>query len=137
MNSALCLSVMNFFNLEDAIIQNMRSLDWLKFVLVLTQTSFLAFRAFCEPTVIITLVSPFSKFSFLLFVMGLPGACTWILRLRRRESKTEARGAAAGPFGCQGLAAGFWGSSRHLVHTGAAQLVKLLTGRAWLPSSPK
>lgn len=82
MNSALCLSVMNFFNLEDAIIQNMRSLDWLKFVLVLTRTSFLAFRAFCEPTVIITLVSPSFKVLF-------PPLCNGPPRGLHLDSQTE------------------------------------------------
>ena len=134
----LCLSVVYFSCLKDDAVQNVRRLDWLKFVLVLTLTVFPAFRAFSQPAVIITLVSPSFRVLFPPLCNGPP----WGLHLdsqteEERESKTEARGAAAGLPGCQGLAAGSWGSRRHLVHTGPAQLVQLLTGRAWLPSSPK
>lgn len=124
--------------LEDDAIQNMGSLDWLKFVLVLILTVFPAFHALGQLSVIITLASPSFNVLFPPLCNGPPRGPHLILRLRRQErDKTEAGGAAAGPPCCQALAAGSWGSSRHLVHTGPAQLVQLLTGRAWLPSSPK
>lgn len=127
----LCLFVMNFSHLKDGVVRNMRSLDWLKFVLVLTSSASSAFGAFGQPSVIITLMSPSFKVRFPPVCNRPPRALHLDSQNERREvDKTETGGAAAGPSCCQGLAPGSWGSSRHLVHTGPEQLVQLLTGRA-------
>lgn len=129
---------MNFSQIKDGVVQNMGSLDWLKFVLVLTSSAFSAFGALGQPSIIITRMSPSFKVRFPP-VYNRPHRALQLdsQNERRVVDETETGGAAAGPSCCQGLAPGSWGSSRHLVHTGAAQLVQLLTGRAWLPSSPK
>ena len=127
-------SVMHLSCLEDNAIQNTAGLE---ICLHSHVDCVSAFHALSQPSGAITFVS-LSKFSFLVFVISLPADCSWLLRPRRRRTdKADAGGAAADSPWCQGLAAGSWGSGRHLVRTGPAQLVQPLTGRAWLPSSPK
>lgn len=100
---------------------------------------FPAFLALGQPSVIITLASMSLKVLFPPLSHRPPRKLLLDFQTEgeKERDKTEAGGAAAGLPCCQALAAGSWGSSRHLVHTGPAQLVQLLTGRAWLPSSPK
>lgn len=78
----LCLSVVYFSHLKDDAVQNMRRLDWLKFVIVLTLTVFPAFHAFSQPAVIIALVSPSFKVLF-------PPLCDGPPRGLHLDSQTE------------------------------------------------
>lgn len=102
-------------------------LDWLKFVSVPTLPGLCSSRpwpTFRKHHFCISL-----KVLFLLSVISPPSALPSDPQTEEETDRAGAGGAAAGPSCCQGLAAGSWGGSRHLVCTGPAQLVQPLTGK--------
>lgn len=100
--------------------------------------TFTVFPALSQLTVIVALVSPSFKVFFSPFCSELPwGWCLDSQSEEERNGQDWSRMNSCWSARCQGLAECSWGSSRHLVHTGPAQLVQLLIGRVWLPSSPQ